>query len=495
MKALSIQHIVTLVVAVLYGLALAYLQDKGVLLILGAIIALTALKYCYNQPSFGLSLAIVIIGLCPFFFSLRVFPGLPKLYAEDFLFFFFLTYLFLVYGFMKQKSLHMGEIKLVIFLLLFILATAVPFFTESIAQTGPRNFTETVIFGIFFYILFLNETKENNIEILIAVIAITTLLLSAMLCIEVVAQTNPLMKIAERVVDNFIYLAPQDYTYAGGYYRPYAVYFHPSEAGTFVAMGLPFVYYFVRQKHFAIKYSALLLLGAGIAVNFTRGVWLALALTLCICNLKHIKRYLPALASLGMLGAGILALRMSSSGFSQRILDPSNLENRFYYWKVGFNMFTNYFPFGVGHMNFRSRYMEFIDTAQAPFGLDVEQIFVADNVLLTTLVEHGILGFAAQTLFYITAVWIVAQRFSFYQQHNDTLNASRMHIFLQALLIYLLAGLFADVQLFTKVTKMFFIILGMAMAVSRFVPLTERPFVFMPEKNTDKTTKEIQPIF
>jgi hypothetical protein len=37
-------------------------------------------------------------------------------------------------------------------------------------------------------------------------------------------------------------------------------------------------------------------------------------------------------------------------------------------------------------------------------------------------------------------------------------------------LIYLLAGTFADVQLFAKVTKMFFIILGMAMAVCRFAP-------------------------
>lgn len=468
MRTPTLFHLAPVVLATMYGVALVYLQDKGVILVLGCVCAAMALYCTCRKPSFGLGLAIMIIGLCPFFFSFRVFPGLPKLYAEDVLFFFFLGYLLLVYGFVKEKSFRIGEVKLIICLCIFLFATAVPFFTESVAQTGPRNFTETILFGIFFYILFLNETEKNNIDILIAIVAITTLCLSAVLCLEVVVQANPLMKLAEHLVDNFIYLSPKYYAFSGDYYRPYATYFHPSEAGTFVAMGLPFVYYFVRQKHPCIKYAALFLVGAGVAVNFTRGVWIALALTLVLCNLSYIKRYIPVMAGLGILGAGILALRMDASGFSRRILDPSNFENRLYYWKIGLNMFANYFPFGIGHMNFRSRYLEFIDTAQAPFGLDVEQIFVADNTLLTTLVEHGILGFTAQTLFYFTSLWIVWKKFNAYRYKGNILYASRMHIFFQAMLVYLFAGLFADVHLFAKVTKLFFIILGMAMAVSYF---------------------------
>ncbi|MFZ5810843.1 MAG: O-antigen ligase family protein [Thermodesulfobacteriota bacterium] len=284
------------------------------------------------------------------------------------------------------------------------------------------------------------------------------------------AQSNPLMKAAEKLVDDFVYLAPSYYKFMGTYYRPYAVYFHPSEAGTFVAMGLPFVYYTVRDKHPLFKYAALALAGAGVVLNFTRGVWVALGITLLVRNFSRIKRYLPAAAAAVILALGVFALSMSGSGFGKRVFDPSNLSNRLYYWKVGYNMFINYFPFGIGHMNFKTRYLEFVDTEPAPPGLEVKEVFVADNVFLTTLVEHGVLGFAAQMAFYIASIWMVAKVSRMYRKHGDTKNALRLNVFLQAALIYLLAGTFADVQLFAKVTKMFFVILGMAMAVCRFAP-------------------------
>jgi O-antigen ligase len=132
-------------------------------------------------------------------------------------------------------------------------------------------------------------------------------------------------------------------------------------------------------------------------------------------------------------------------------------------------MFINYFPFGIGHMNFRPGIWNSWTRSRPP-GLEVKEVFVADNVFLTTLVEHGILGFAAQMAFYIASIWMIAKVSRMYRRHGDAKNALRLNIFLQAALIYLLAGTFADVQLFAKVTKMFFIILGMAMAVCRFAP-------------------------
>lgn len=466
--------IATLLAAILYGLALAFFQDKGILLISGAMLVLTALYISYHYPHLGLGLAIMVIGLCPFFISVRLFPGLPKLYAEDFLFFYFLGYLCIIYGFLREKTFHFGSIFLAIMLFVLLMTIAVPFFTQSIAKTAPRNFMETVIFGMFFYLLFVNETEEKNIDILICFIAITTLCLSAIFCLEVLFQANPVMKFAEKVVDDFLYLSPKHYLYSGNFYRPYAVYFHPSEAGTFAAMGAPFVFYTFRHQHPLLKYLALSLVGVGIAINFTRGVWVAVALTLVLCNLRWIRRYWLPLTAVSILGAGSLALYLDDTGFGQRLLDPSNLENRFYYWKIGLNMFANYFPFGIGHMNFRTRYLEFADTVAPPMGLDVQEIFVADSVLLTTLVEHGLLGFGIQIFFYLTAVWMVGTWVRRFRSHGDLQNSLRQHVFLQALLIYILAGLFADVQLFTKVTKLFFIILGMAVAVSHFAP-TIRP--------------------
>jgi hypothetical protein len=42
------------------------------------------------------------------------------------------------------------------------------------------------------------------------------------------------------------------------------------------------------------------------------------------------------------------------------------------------------------------------------------------------------------------------------------------------MVVYLLAGCFADVQLFAKVTKLFFIMTGMALAIGKFAG-NERP--------------------
>jgi len=139
-------------------------------------------------------------------------------------------------------------------------------------------------------------------------------------------------------------------------------------------------------------------------------------------------------------------------------------------------MFMTYFPFGIGHMNFKDRYLDFVDTVAAPSGLDVKQIFVADNIFLTTLVEHGFLGFLTQMVLFGAAIWLTARLGASFRKRGDLDNALRLNTLLQALVVYLLAGCFADVQLFAKVTKFFFITTGMALAMGKFAG-NERPVV------------------
>lgn len=464
---------VTLGIALLYCLALLFLREKGAMLVLSSMAGMVALYYSFRNSRIVLGLLIAAIGLGPFFLSLRIFPGLPKLYVEDVFFVYYAAYFFVFYGLLGKKRFHLGSATIVVVFFLFVIAACVPFVTEPVAKSAMRNFSETFLLGFFFYMVFNNETESSNIDTLIAYIAVTTLCLSFAVCIEVVAQSNPLMEAAERLVEDFVYLAPSYYEFLGDYYRPYVVFFHPSELGTFVAMGVPFVYYAVRDRHPLLKYGALALACAGVILNFTRGVWVALVFALLLCNFSRIKRFIPFTAAAGALALGLFFLTMGDSPFAKRMFDPSNFSNRLYYWKVGYNMFVSYFPFGIGHMNFKTRYLEFVDTEPAPPGLEVEQIFVADNVFLTTLVEHGFLGFLIQMLFYATVILILFRLRRLYRQRSDTVNEMRLNVILQAALIYLLAGTFADVQLFAKVTKMFFIILGMAMALSRF---TETPW-------------------
>jgi hypothetical protein len=100
-----------------------------------------------------------------------------------------------------------------------------------------------------------------------------------------------------------------------------------------------------------------------------------------VCNFKHLKRILPAALALVILLLGLSYLTMGNTPFFRRIFDPTNFYNRLYYWKVGLNMFMTYFPFGIGHMNFKDRYLEFVDTVAAPSGLDVKQIFCGRQYL------------------------------------------------------------------------------------------------------------------
>ncbi len=458
----------TLAFAALYCLALYYLRDKGILLTMAGMGFLVAIYLTFKRSDVVLGIVVAIIGLCPFFVSVGLGPGMPKAYGEDLPVIYYMAYMLVVYGFLRQKRFHLGNTALLILFCIFVIAAIVPFFTEPVARSAMRNFTETFILGFTLYLIFFNESDADNIDTLMLFVAGTALCIAAFICVEAIMKANPLMEKAQKVMEGFIYVDPSQYRFLDSYYRPYAVFFHPSEAGTFLAMGLPFVSYAVRGKRPLLKYAALGLMGAGIVLNYTRGVWVALALTLVISNYRRVRRYLPMAAAAGVLALGLSSMTMGDTPFIKRIFDPANLYNRLYYWKVGMNIVSDYFPFGIGHMNFENRYLEFVDTEPAPAGLDVQQIFVADNIFLTTLVEHGFLGFLAQMVFYVAAIVMTARLARTFRLRGDAVNAARLSVFSQALLVYLLAGFFADVQLFAKVSKLFFIALGMAFAVARF---------------------------
>jgi len=459
--------LITVVLAGLYCLALYALGLSGIALVVAAMAFIVVLPLSFRHPTVLLGLTIASIGLCPFFLRARIMPGLPMIYADDAFVLCNILYVFLAYGPFGKKKFRLGSMTLFILFILFVIAAVVPLLTEPAAKTAFRNFTETFLFGFLLYIIFYNEVDEKNIDPLMRWVAATTLILAAMVCIEVIIQNNPLTRMAQKVMEDFVYLSPEKYKFLDSYYRPYAIFFHPSEAGTFLAMGLPFVFYSVRNNRPCIKYAAMALVVIGVILNYTRGVWVALTLALLVCNRKHLRRMLPAAVAIVILLWGLSYLTMGNTPFFRRILDPTNFYNRLYYWKVGLNMFVTYFPFGIGHMNFKYRYLEFADTVPTPPGLDVKQIFVADNIFLTTLVEHGFLGFLAQMLLFGAAIWLTARLVASFRRRGDADNAMRLNTLLQAMVVYLLAGCFADVQLFAKVTKLFFITTGMALAIAK----------------------------
>lgn len=458
---------ITVLLAGLYCLALLFLEINGIAAILAVMGVCVALPLTFRHSNILLGIVIACIGLCPFFVRARVLPGLPMLYADDAVIIYALLYAMFSYSSFGSKTFDLGKKNVVILFILFMALAAIPFALETTAKTASRNFTETFVLGFVMYLFFYNETNNKNIDTIFRWITAVTLVLSCMTIAETIIQDNPLLRFAEKIIEDFMYMPPENFKLLNSYYRPYTVFFHPSEAGTFMAMGLPLSFYAVRNCKPLLKYPLCLLAVLGVVLNNTRGVWAALILSFIFCNFKMLKKYLPPVIVFLSLLLGFAYMTMSDSPFFTRLFDPTNMYNRLYYWTVGLNMFMATFPFGIGHMNFKHRYLEFVDTAPIPQGLDVKQIFVADNLLLTTLVEQGLLGCLVLLMLFGVGIACTAKAVRYFRQINDPLNALRSHALLQALVVYLIAGAFADVQLFSKATKFFFIVMGMAFSLTK----------------------------
>ncbi len=452
--------------ALVYCLAMTLLGFKGIVLLTAVVLGCIGLFVMTRYSNFVLGMLIALIGLSPFFFSVRAIPGLPKLYGDDGVLL-YLVYMVMAYMFMENKRFRLGDPKVLFTMVVFLAAAAMSFMLEPVAEAAGRNFAETFVLGFLFYFVFLNETTEDNADLFFRFIAATTVCITAYLYCEVAFQTNPIItKLAKHFLEEFKYLDPEMHRVTGAFYRPYAMFFHPSEAGTFIAMGLPFVFYSVRKSPPLLGYGLVLFVLGGIVVNYTRGVWIALAMSFFLCNFKMFRRYAPILAVTGALALVTVYFAMEDTPFGRRIFDPTNLYNRLFYWKIGLNMFVEHFPFGCGHMNFENNYLDFVHTATPPPGLDIHQLFVADNVILTTMVEQGLLGVTALIGLYAA---IVSRVISARRQAvpKDPASGLRQQVIIHALLIYFFAGLLADVQLFAKASKLFFIVAGMGFALSR----------------------------
>jgi O-antigen ligase len=164
--------------------------------------------------------------------------------------------------------------------------------------------------------------------------------------------------------------------------------------------------------------------------------------------------------SLGGL-VGYLALR--STAFMQRLTDLNNLLARFTYWQLGMDVFGDHKLLGVGHMQFQKVYLNYVHYISDSAQFDITQIFVLDNIYLTTLTEHGLVGFVGLiALFVCTWVLLGRLRRSLLQANLQS-QASLMRTAQLVLVVYAVSGFFADVNQFTKATKFFFIVIGFAL--------------------------------
>jgi hypothetical protein len=456
---------VWIVLALLVGCSFALSGIAGLFVAVGAavaaIFALVAAKY----PALVLSAAVLCLGLMPFIWGIPT--GLPpKVFADECVLLLYLAVLPLLYLF-AARSWRSGFGTLYFCLVVFVCTQAASLLvaTDLIAA---RNLIETYVLGSLLLVLFLQEVANTNPETVVTSIVWVTVVIAVLTVVERIVQRNPIM---EHVTD-FTYLSPVLARLTDGVYRPYVTFFHPSEAGTFMALGLPFVIHRWRQRRTIIRVLALIAITSGLLINATRGVWFAVAIAVLLF-VRNAWLIVSVMAPVAIACGSAAFLAFQSTPFMQRLTDPNNLLSRFVTWGLAVKVFLAHPILGVGHMQFKTVYLDYVQYVSDSAHFDISKVPVADNMYLTTMAEHGALGLITLLGAFIGAGILLGRSYKKLKAIGLEKEASLILCAQQALVIYAATGCFADLNQFTKATKYVFILVGLGLGVgARYIPRT-----------------------
>ena len=423
--------------------ALAGLAGIYVAIAFAVVFVFAAVVARYPAPVMGA--AIWFLALFPYTWGIQT-GVVPKLFGDESLLLLYLAVFPFLYLFTERLWRH-GFDTLYIVLVVFVFTQALPF-TVAKDLVAWRNFCETYVLGALLCVLFLQESSNSDAEPVATSIVWVTLIIALMTIVERIVQRNPIM---EHQVD-ILYLSPEIARITEGVYRPYTTFFHPSEAGTFMALGVPFAVRKWVQRKSWFSLLVLLIVAAGFFVNNTRGVWMGLAVaTLLVVSRAWLVPF--AITPVALAVGSLSYLIFKNTPFMQRVTDPNDLFSRFEYWILAVKMIVAHPFIGVGHMQFKTLYLDYVQDTSNLAHLDMAKVAVADNMYLTTAVEHGLLGILTLLgLLFLGAVILKRYRNALLAK-GLIRQASFVRCSQMALAIYAATGFFADLNQFTRATK------------------------------------------
>lgn len=440
--------------ALLLGTALAVTGMVGIygLVTLALLLAfgITAAKF----PTPVMGLAVWLLALFPF--SWGIWTGvLPKFFGDEAFLVPYLVIFPFLYVFTSRRWRH-GFAGLYLVLIALVCMQSISFLagTDLVAF---RNYLETFVLGGMLLVLYLQEGCNSKPQTVGKFVIGATVAVAALSLVEWFFQSNP------TVSDTTRYLSADVVGVAGTIYRPYVSFFHPSEAAVFMALGIPLTVRSWLQRKSWLLFVAMLILSAALLVNATRGVWVGV-LVVILVEVRYAWKVVLAATPVAVLGGWIAYIVSKDSPITRKLIDPEDLYARLEYWSVAWSVFLKHPLIGVGHMQFSQVYLNYVHDVSKLVAFDISNVSVVDNMFLTTLAENGLPGFLvlAGFLFYIT---FSLRRF---RKALEGMGLTRQATFVRcselALLIYLVSGCFADVQLFTKATKLVFILVGLGLA-------------------------------
>jgi hypothetical protein len=446
------------IAAILLGCVLALSGLPGIYAVLLLATAVVFAGIALRFPAFTMSASVWCLALVPFSWGIAT-GVLPKLFGDECLLLLYLA-VFPVLYLSQSRTWQPGFRNLYWALGLFLVAQSFSLLagTDLVAF---RNFLETDFLGPFLLLIFLQESANTpKTESVADSIVWLTATIAALSVIERVVQRNPVIEHDP----TFTYLSPMVVQLTQGVYRPYVTFFHPSAAATFMGFGIPFALRRWSQSRSWISLGLLVIIAAGIFVNATRGVWVAIAVAALLLARRPLLILLSAIPA-ASIGAAIAFLALRSTPFMQRLTDPNNFYSRVVYWGLALRVFASHPILGIGHMQFRNVYLSYVHDLSNIAHFDIAKIFAIDNMYLTTLVEHGLIGFLSLTgilIFFAVSLGALRKRLLAAQQPE---RASFVRAVQLTLVTCVVAGCFADIDQFTKCTKFFFIIMGLGFGV------------------------------
>ena len=411
------------------------------------VFAIVAAKY--PIPLMGFSIAW--LALCPFSWGVQT-GLLFRLFADETPVLLYLAVFPFLYLFTTRTWLR-GFGALYVILLGLISALALSF-VSPVELVAYRTFVSTYVLGAMWLVLIMQEAANSNTEAVGRFIVWITVALAVLSVVERIFQRNPFVKNNPFVP---LYISAELVRVTEGVYRPYVSFFHPSEAGTFMALGTPFVVRHWLDRRSWVSALAVCTVAAGLFVNGTRGVWFGVFVTALFAALPVRRAWLWISATVPVLAAGawIGYQAFRSTPLMTRLADPRDFYDRLETWRTATRIFLAHPVLGVGFGNFTRAYLDYVQERSA---------FTADNVFVSTAVENGLIGLLALVGSFVVMLTLLKRtRLKLYSR-GLAVRASFVRCAELALISYIVIGCFADIQEFRKVTQYMFILAGLGLA-------------------------------
>ena len=462
-----------------------FMGSTGLMIAVVAFVGLPVAGVVWAKTDLALVAAFPVLLGMPFFLGVN---RTPKIYLDEVL-------LLAILGVISLKVLFKKEIfpgRPFDFLIpvLCMAMMGVSLLTMPTTMISVRTFIETFGLGVLLCLCLLVPEMANlkNVNRIAIALAGLILLISLAGIVEGTIHYNPLWEYVERTfIDEYLYLSPELAVSTGAPYRPYVIFLHPSTGATAIGVCLPFVavllagYSGVKIRLFAAV--SLLAALAFIGVNGTRGVWVAVAVAIFI-YVPRIWRifiiFFPIIVCIGIIGM----VFMSNSNFWDRVSDPHHFIVRLFYWEQALDFFEGYWLSGIGFQNFAEAFLSVADTAVVPLDIaaDVATVATVDNILLMILVEQGVLGLGGFIALLLFLVKKLRESYATLRANGHFEAALYAKAGIPVILIYFVCGMFADVHLFAKGTKLLFMFAGLGWGLGLNMPRNNQDNSLLPRQ-------------